>query len=238
MGRVVPKEIDWSFVIQGKGKRKPSAVFKPGNERREIWISILTERPRKSGYTMKSRQKLEAVLQEAFELTYTRYRRQVQPRYRSPYGEEKRHCREAARHCIICGVTPFQLLRFWHDRIGSFTGMKYPPVSFIAKHSRVDEVAAHLEDGGKLRARPPKRGVKDTHHGFSDTSKLNPELRIGLTAAGFDLSEWPDRFLVSVQSLAADIRAGHRDGFISAEMKPLVDWAVANLGASESGPGA
>jgi hypothetical protein len=111
-------------------------------------------------------------------------------------------------------------------------------VAFIAKHSRVDEVAAHIEEGGKLRARPQKRGMKDTHHGFSDTSKLNPSLRLGLTAAGFDLSEWPDRFLVSVQSLAADIRAGHRDGFISAEMRPMVDWAVENLDGAGSGPGA
>jgi hypothetical protein len=223
-------EIDWDVVYYGKRKDKPMLTFSPGRRRRERWIEILTmnlngSAAKKLGYTGRHRTRLLEILGHTFSVIYTRYRRQIQPKYKSPFGTERPACQRAASLCVTNSVTPFQLIKYWHDRLDNFKGMKYPSVAFLAQASRVDQVASNIVDG---KLRPPKkvRPVKDANHAYSDTNRLDGDLRSRLTSAGFDLRDWNDRYLISVQSISEDVLAGNSDVFIPAKIREMVDWIV------------
>lgn len=54
---------------------------------------------------------------------------------------------------------------------------------------------------------------------------LHPRTRRTLSQAGFDLREWNDRQLKSVEYTATAVASGERV-FVSSEMAPLVDTLV------------
>jgi hypothetical protein len=58
---------------------------------------------------------------------------------------------------------------------------------------------------------------------------LHPELKTGLEKAGFDIRQWSDRHLLTVQIAAATIVNGNKFLFVEPKMKPMVTWVVENI---------
>lgn len=215
---------DWDFIEAGRRKGKPKVTFNPGDERRESWTEILSR-----SSSDPARKRLTDKLGKEFMRVYTRYRKQVQPRW-TPIDEDMKAAKTAARLCFVKVVTPRQLIEYWHEHVGDFTGMQFPSLSFLAAPGNVDRVSAIVALGGSVKRKPKSKQVKDAPriHAYSDPHALDSRLRPGLTQAGFDLREFSDRALLTVQSTAR-ARAAGVDMFVSSKMKPMVNWAVENL---------
>jgi len=171
-------------------------------------------------------------LTSEFRRYYTRYRIEVlkakgcQPQGYTFMDREVRYARQCAILCVVKGVTPRQLLEYWHVNIGNFADrkMKIPPIAFLACPANIDSVAcavdAQQEEACK-KWRPGDFTRQVTNHGFSDESTLHKDLRRTIEAAGIDTREYDDRFLLSVQH-AARAKARGTSIFISNTMKPMV----------------
>lgn len=218
-------ELDWTLIEQGKRPDKPDLTFSPEGVRQKKWTKVLMARKNDP-----ARLRLEQVLGEKFALIYTRYRRQVQPNYPRPLDEDFKYCRAAARLCILKQVRPFQVIKYWHEHLPHFTGMKFPPLPFLASSGNIDQVSVEAGiAGGKTPGAGGKKPDDPRIHAYSDVGGLHPSLRSGLTSAGFDLRKFSDRHLLTVQATATAVARGHTDMFISSKLRPMVDWAVKNL---------
>jgi hypothetical protein len=217
-------EPDWDFIENGRRSGKPRVTFRPSEERRERWVEILSRKASDS-----DRKKLVKLLGAQFMRVYIRYRKTVQPRWSST-DEDLKTARAAARLCLLKSVTPRQLIEYWHEHVGDFTGMQFPSLSFLAAPGNVDCVSAIVALGGNVKAKPKakKRGASPPIHAYSDPSELDSRLRVGLRDAGFDVRTFSDRALLTIQSTA---RAKSRgvDVFVSSKMRPMVEWAMENL---------
>lgn len=204
--------------------------WNPEAEEREAILGIM-ELPGANVLRQRTRERYA----EAFKAIYEGYRRPYDPGYRVVLQETK-HAAEAAFLCLAKRITPQQLVAFWHEHCGDFRGMKFPPLSFLASAAIVDQAACALsvERGGKRKKRNGQTLDVDQLHGFADTKLLHPRLRPGLLKAGFNLSDWPDDHLLTVQQ-AAEALAGGLDTYVSPSMKGMVDWAVDNLFTREDG---
>jgi hypothetical protein len=106
-------EIDW-LKLDSHGR--PKISFSPDSEERERLIEILNK-TRKSPVGKK-------------------------PSFRIPEDEMK-YAERAAEHCIRKEVTPRQVLKYWHERIGNFknSAMRIPPLSFLSSAANIETVA-------------------------------------------------------------------------------------------------
>ena len=214
---------NWDFIECGRKKGKPRVTFTPGEGRRESWVEILGRRK-----SDPARKRLVNLLGKEFMRVYIRYRKTVQPRWQS-VGEDLKPASAAARLCLIKSVTPRQLIEYWHEHVGDFTGMKFPSLGFLAAPGNIDCVSAVVALGGSVKAKPKgKKTNKPPIHAFSDPNDLDSRLRDGLGNAGFDTRTFSDRQLLTIQSTAR-ARAQGIDVFVSSTMRPLVDWAQENL---------
>lgn len=217
-----PGSVDWGVVEHGKRPDKPDVTFAPAPKRLARWTEILERKPNDP-----DRQALEQRLGDVFQVIYTRYRQAVQPGFTRVLTEDIKYCRAAARLCILKHVRPYQVIKYWHANISNFTSMKFPPLPFLASSGNIDRVSVDVDIQGSS-ARSAKH--EDPRiHAYSDTSGLHPRLRRGLMNAGFDLSQFSDRHLLTVQATAAAVKRGHADMFISSKLRPMVEWAVAHL---------
>lgn len=176
----------------------------------------------------KDRNQLERKLEREFIRVYMRHRHKLDPNARVMPSEHK-YARAAAVACIFKSITPTQLIEYWVDNIGNFTGMNFPPLSFLSGPGNVDRAAVEVSFSRPKRRKRKRRGRRTESpevHAYS--GELDSRLRPGLEAAGFDLSRFSDRFLLSVQTTAVS-RAAGKDMFVSSKMKPMVQWAVDNL---------
>jgi hypothetical protein len=222
--RSSPSQIDWDKLELEKGQPsgRPRLTFAPSDKQHAKLIKVLMRKPSDD-----ERRKLENDLGEKFAVIYTRYRRVVQPAYKSPLRDEMKYCIAAARLCILKRVRPFQVIQYWHEHLPNFTGMKFPPLPFLASAGNIDQVSVAGIQGQKgARVKKPD---DPRIHAYSDVSALHPLLRRGLTKAGFDLQCFSDRHLLTVQATAAAMARGHTDMFISSKLRPMVVWAFENL---------
>lgn len=204
----------------GTRGKSESVTFAPADDERKRLIKVLK---RKSGN--KARMKLEKDLTREFLRTYIRRRHEVHANY-VLVTKERAYATEAARLCIMKAVTPTRLIGYWVEHIGNFTGMRFPPLNFLARPGNVDEVSVQEVAGTKQKR---KRKGKDDPEVHAYSGALNPGLRRGLVDAGIiDGTEFSDRFLMTVQTTAQSLAQG-RNLFVSSKLKPMVDWAVSNL---------
>lgn len=215
--------------LKRAAKRDPgdSLTFAPGDDERKRMVKVLSFKT-----TNRDRVKLEKSLTREFLRIYKRRRRELQPDY-IMVDKEGKHATEAARLCIIKCVTPTQLLDYWVENVGNFTGMRFPPLSFLAVAGNVDRVSVEVAiEPGKSRKQPRRR--KDTHEVHAYSGELDRRLRRGLMEAGIiESTEISDRFLMTVQTTARSIANGH-DLFVSSKLRPMVDWALEHLYADRS----
>jgi hypothetical protein len=205
-------------------KRAPSEslTFAPADDERERMIRVLFRKQ-----PNRERAKLEESLTREFLRIYKRRRRELQPNYMM-VDKERKHASEAAKLCIIKSVTPTQLLDYWVEHVGNFTGMRFPSLNFLAVAGNVDRVSVEVAiQPGKTRSQPGKR--KEAHEVHAYSGELDRRLRKGLMEAGIiEGAEISDRFLMTVQTTAQSISQGH-DLFVSSKLKPMVDWALEHL---------
>lgn len=237
----VDASIDFSSLDQ---RGDPAISFDPDSPLRERMMELLS-RPNRDP----DRRKLMLKLGVEYSRIYTRYRRAAEQElgirpsifaYDVPEAE-RAYAAEAGQWCVLKGVTPREVLEYWHTHIRTFADkrMKIPPLSLMKSPGMVDQVACARvapdvparrtkSDKKDLDPRPPSR------NSFSDASGLDRRLRRGLERAGFDTRDYNDRFLMTLQQLSQGRAAGQKV-FISSKLFPMVDWAVKNLYASDAG---
>lgn len=205
-------------------KRSPSesVTFAPADDDRVKMVKLLLRKGRS-----RERTSLEQTLTREFLRIYKRRRRVVQCNYQTMDAELK-HATQAARLCIIKSVTPTQLLDYWEEHVGDFTGMRFPALNFLAIAGNVDRVSVEVAiPGGPRKKRKRKRRDAPEVHAYS--GDLDPRLRPGLVEAGLiEGTEISDRFLMTVQTTAQAVARG-RNLFVSSKLKPMVDWARTHL---------
>jgi len=222
------KEIRFENLDQ---RGHPSVSFDPNSKERPRMLRILSKSKRDN-----SRKKLIAKLGVEFSRIYVRYRRAAEVSQGRPISfpsvlpdKEKSYAEEAGVLCIEKGVTPRQVLEYWHEHIGSFArkGLTIPPVSILKSPAMIDQVACANLDKRK-KSDKPREKIKNT---FADTNSLDERLREGIRSLGLDSTLYSDRFLATIQSMADSVRNGNKI-FMSPTLRPIVNWAVKNLGDS------
>lgn len=201
-------------------RTEDNITFDPGNELRNEIVETLQLKS-----NAPARIKLVKKLTKEFLRIYKRRRTAVQPNY-AMSADENKYAAKAAELCIIKSVTPNQLIDYWEDNVGNFTGMQFPSLNFLAIAGNVDRVSVEVAIPKRKKKR--KKAKNDpVIHAFS--GDVDPRLRPGLVAAGLiESSEISDRHLSTVESTAKNLKLGH-DLFVSSKMRPLVDWALKNL---------
>ncbi|MGD9749357.1 MAG: hypothetical protein AB7W59_00015 [Acidimicrobiia bacterium] len=232
--------IDWSKLDKTGA---PAISFSPTDARREGMIHLLTSeyrrlRPRER----ELRTALMSKLRTEFIRIYTRYRRaallemNANSTYYEVHASEYKFAEKVAVSCILKGVTPIQVLRYWHKNIRKFANAKMvvPPLTFLSQASFIDEVAiavlagsADVAGGGASPDagkgwKPPKRKTM----WLGDTSTLHPRLRRDLMKAGFDISKYNDSDLACIQDYAMDVKAGKDFKLYPEVLRPMIKWAL------------
>jgi hypothetical protein len=221
-------KLDWTKLDQFGN---PAISFSPSLKERKKYVAILSK-PATNPHKIKLIKKLAS----EFGRLYARYRRMLQkeagnePSYLMP-DEERKYAGLAAEWCIRKGVTPRQVLNYWHINISNFAEctLKIPPLVFLSGAANIDTVAcsAMESDDAGWKAGQPK-SAKAVTHGFSDTNQLDIRLRAGLERAGIETQLYSDRYLLTVQKAAEAIAKGHKL-FVPSKIRGMVDWAVGNL---------
>lgn len=202
-----------------KGYKPPVISFECSAKERARLVEILDRRP-----TDPERKALMAKLATEFSRVYTRLRRRVkgQAGYKTR-TEEMPLAARVGELCLRAGVTPAHLINYWHAEIGKFTNLTFPPIKFLSSPANVDQAALSAP-----KAPPGEAKVRVVGHSFDNTDDLDPRLRPALMEAGFDLSEYNDRYLMTVMS-AAKARARGTSMFVSSRLLPMVEYAAKHL---------
>jgi hypothetical protein len=229
------KEIDWGKLDE---RGDPAISFDPRSKLRPAMLKVFKRPPRDP-----DRRRIMAKVGTEFVRIYTRYRRAAERQRGIPsdyevMDKEKPYAADAGVLCIVKGVTPRQALEYWHTNIRTFADrrMKVPPLSLLKSPGIIDQVACSAlgGDDGPQRATSSASGAPPTRNSFSDVGALDVRLRPGLNRAGFDVQDYNDRFLLTIQRTAVSIAKGQRV-FVSSAIKLMVQWAVENLYADKVG---
>ena len=216
-------------------------TFDPRRPKHALMRKVLARPPRDP-----ERAKLVKRLESEFCRLYSRYRRAAERaagRAVVTYevtAKERKYAAAAGILCVQRGVTPRQLMEFWHANIKHFqraNHLQVPTLSFLSGVSNVDTVACGLvfdetaPGGARIGTSDPDGNGARPRAGnsFSDTARLDARLRPGLDGAGFSTRELNDRYLLTVQKNAVAIAAG-RDIFIGkGPLRDMSRWAASNL---------
>lgn len=216
----------------------PIISFDAKSKKRKKILEALERKPQS-----RLRQAIIKKLSSEMGRIYARFRVMLQrskgnkPTYALSPALQQRYCSEIGIQCLYNGITPRQLLEYWHEHIRDFADgdMKFPPLSFLASPFAAEKVASVLYEhtqGGKDSWHPGdfKRKVEsgEVAHSFSDTGQLHKNLRRGLERAGFEVGRYSDRHLMTIQVTARSIAKGHKI-FVGENMRGMVMWAVDNI---------
>lgn len=215
-----PKKIpfDWAKVDK---RGKPIISFNPSPEEREKMIEILNLTMRKP-----VKRRLVEKLGKEFGRAYQRYRRALERAEgkRGHWllgGTSMKQAQAAGERCIRKGITPFQVLRYWHEHIGDVCdgSMKIPPLGFISSEQAIETVAcANLEQEGTR---------VEFGNSFVSMNQLDPNLRKVLTNGGFDIDELNDEHLLQIQHAAIAKKSGF-NFFVSKKIKRMIKYLNKN----------
>lgn len=197
------------FGLEGKARSKALALLTKTNASKE-------------------RKAYAAKLAAEFQRQYCRFRK-VNDKWFKLHGKEARYMEEAAILCIEREITPARLIKYWAAHVERFH-MRYPPPSFISSPGNIDAAASFyalngLDADPEAFKRKPATNAAAGLHGYADTTQLHKGLRRELEKGGFDVSDWSDRDLMSIQNAAEAIARGRRL-FVSSTMRPMVDRAL------------
>lgn len=218
--RQKPKKVpfDWGKVDK---YGKPIISFNPSPDEREKMIEILNLTMRKP-----IKRELVAKLGKEFGRAYERYRRALEraagKRAHWLLGGNSMKLAEAGgERCIRKGVTPFQVLRYWHDHIKDVCdgSMKIPPLGFISSEQAIETVAcANLE-----------KEDKKTNFGnsFVSINQLDPNIRKVLLKGGFKVKKMEEEYLLQVQHAAIAKHNGY-NFFVSGKIKKMINYLIKN----------
>lgn len=235
----VGKPIDWT---RWDLNDKPLISFDPNDSEYEKMVAIIQSDPRRiSAADRNVRKELIAKLRAEFIRGYERYRRAAlradgaRTTLYCVLPEEMKYAERAAIACVIKGVTPSQVLEYWHDNIGNFADAKMPvpPLPFLSQPANIDAVSIGLLAKAKNKDLPPRarEGKRDlSQHPMSDTSLLHPLLRRLLMDKGFDLSAINDKYLVQIQAYAIDVAHGAQEiAYIPRAVRAMTKVAAAEI---------
>lgn len=209
---------DWT---KPDSNHNPTITFTPGYKERERMIEILDRKPSDPEYKA-----MVAKLGIEFLRIYSRYRRTLDISYHT-IDKEKKHAQAAGVLCIYKNITPVQLIAYWAEHVGDFTELKFPPLTFLTSPGNVDQAACEVVLKTTPKRTTGARSVAESN-AHSNVADLDPRLRPGLEAAGYDLKQYDDRWLMTVQCAARGIAMGF-DMFVSSKLRPMVKWAVENI---------
>ncbi len=237
----VGKPIDWNrFDLNDK----PIISFAPDDSERATMIQLLSaDHRRLSSKERTIREQIKNKLRQEFVRAYERYRKAVlreagqRTTLYSVAPDEYRYAEKAAIACIEKGVTPKQVLQYWHENIRNFADkrMPVPPLPFLSSMANIDRVAIDLLSEARettpAKAKERKGGERDfSRDAYGDVSLLHPRLRKILLSGGFDLSKTTDKQLVNIQAQAIDIAQDPESiTFISREIREMVKYAAENV---------
>lgn len=224
--------LDWSDL--------DVVTFDPRREKHRVMCAVLQRKSRDP-----ERMALVRRLETEFCRLYTRYRRaaeRAKGRAVVDYTvtrRERKYAAQAAELCVLRGVTPRQLMEYWHRNLKNFRRASHqivPALSFLSAPANIDTVACDLVTDETAAGGARIGGVSDSTdarpkngHSFSDTSQLDARLRAGLERAGFSTAKLDDRYLLTVQANALGLAKG-RDIFIGkGPLRDMSRWAAKNL---------
>jgi hypothetical protein len=221
------RQPDWSKLEQDL-RNNPKITFSPSKKRRRQYIEIFDRSNRSI-----ERQELLRKFGSEFGRIYSRYRRMLQkqantqPTY-TIFARESKYCAPIAELCIRKGITPRQLLSYWHNHIKDFSDSKMaiPPLSFLSSPANVDTVAC-----SDLKALEPREKAKRMSPGansFSDMELYDDRVRQTLRKAGYETNDYSDRDLMSIQFAARAIAQGI-DMFVDDEIRPMAEHLAKTL---------
>lgn len=237
--------LDWNELDQPK-KLEPGetdldlVTFDPRTDKHKLMRKVLALKPRDP-----ERAKLVRRIETEFCRLYSRYRRaaeRAQGRPVSSYevsDKERKYAAQAGVLCVQRGVTPRQLMEFWHANIKHFRRAAHqlvPSLAFLSGVANIDTVACGLvlddtaPGGARIGTGDADGGVRPrAGNSFSDLARLDPRLRPGLNDAGFSTRELNDRYLLTVQKNAVGIANGS-DIFIGkGPLRDMSLWAARTL---------
>lgn len=157
---------------------------------------------------------LEKLITETSRI-YTRYRRD-EAKSRGALGikmapgpKQHKQLEQIAIGCINLGITPRQVLEYWHSRVKDFThgNLTVPGLGFLSSYVNLDQVAC--SGIGTIKTAPTELKTAADRNPFSDLSRFDVRLRGCLERGGFDTTAFNDRYLLSVQHNAVSIAKGH-----------------------------
>lgn len=237
--------LDWNELDKPKkleaGETDLDLVtFDPRADKHKLMRKVLARKPRDP-----ERAKLVRRIETEFCRLYSRYRRAAERANGRPTTQyevsecERRYAAQAGVLCVKRGVTPRQLMEFWHHNIKHFRRAAHqsvPSLAFLSGPANVDTVACGLvlddtaPGGARIGTGDPDGGVRPrAGNSFSDLTRLDPRLRPGLDGAGFSTRELNDRYLLTVQKNAVGIANG-RDIFIGkGSLRDMSMWAARTL---------
>jgi hypothetical protein len=227
-GKKMPKgQPDWSKLEQDL-RNNPRITFSPSEKQRRQYVEIFNRSNRSL-----ERQELLKKFGSEFGRIYSRYRRMlqkqsgVQPTY-AIFDREARYCAPIAELCVRKGITPRQLLSYWHNHIGDFSdaNMNIPPLSFLSSPANVDTVAC--SDLKELEPNEQAKRMSPGANSFSDMKLYDGRVRQTLQKAGYNTIKYSDRDLMSIQFSARAIAQGI-DMFVDDELRPMAEHLAKTL---------
>lgn len=227
-------QMDWGKLDQ---LGKPVVSFDPGHPAREKLVEIL-QRPARD----RTRREVVAKVGTEFSRIYERYRREAERARGAAYASysmessERKHCEEAGAMCILRGVTPRQLLEYWHANIKQFTdgSLVIPPLTFLKSANNIDRVATSAIGTTARTPKPdnfdpPSRIRATDRNTFSGPNGLDVRLRPALERAGFDTQMYNDRYLLSIQHNAISLAQSKHIFLAEGKVERMSRWAARHL---------
>lgn len=207
------KKLDWSKVTRDE---KIPFSFSPTNKEREEMLSVL-----KLTMHNPAKKLLVKKLGDGFATAYQRYRRALE-RERGKRGcflvsdSSMKHAQQGGIRCIQKEVTPFEVLRYWHEHIGDFKdgSLKIPPLTWVASEQAIETVAC-----SDLSAKREKPSFGNSFSG----KELDPKVRKLLKK--FGVEEQEERFLLQIQNTACAISQG-ASFYIPKRIKQAAEYLV------------
>jgi len=237
--------LDWNELDRPKKLRRGESdldlvTFDPRTDKHKLMRKVLALKPRDP-----ERVKLVRRIETEFCRLYSRYRRAAERALGRPTSsyevseKERKYAAQAGVLCVQRGVTPRQLMEFWHANIKHFRRAAHqhvPSLAFLSGPANIDTVACGLvldetaPGGARIGTGDAEGGVRPrAGNSFSDLTRLDPRLRPGLDGAGFSTRELNDRYLLTVQKNAVGIANG-RDIFIGkGSLRDMSLWAARTL---------
>lgn len=227
------RKLDWSAIDR---YGNPIVSFDPGHPLHEkIVKAISTE-----AADVRLREVVLDKLTTETSRIYERYRRE-ELKSRGYTGSsqfvpatQRPKLEQIAIGCINLGITPRQVLEFWHSRVGDYTHGQHtiPSLGFLSRWANLDMVAC--SGIGALKTAKKELKTAEDRNPFSALDGLDVKLRGALERGGFDTIAFNDRYLLSIQHNALALAAGKNLFVADGKFGRMIRFAAENLYARAS----